>query len=80
MVRERPVNHEALLSERAFPVDDGRWVVERRWDLDHPRCPMMRSPYHSQLSDAHIYVEQIVLTEQKYREIFGTLGHESLRQ
>jgi len=67
---------QGLIKEIAFPIDLGRWVVERHWDLAHPKCPMVLSPFHGQgAGAAKIYIEQKILTAMKYRQLYGTAGH-----
>lgn len=66
-----------LLKEVAFPIDMGRWVVERHWDLKSPGCPVVLSPFHSQLGNKDVWIEQRILAAMEYRELFGTNGHPS---
>lgn len=61
-----------LIAERHIPIDGGRVVVERRWDLNHPECPMVLSPFHPQLDNGRVYVDQRILSAETYRNLFGT--------
>lgn len=61
----------AIIRERHYPVDMGRWVVERVWDRNHPGCPFAYSLYDNQLAGNLNYVEQIVLSGAEYREAYG---------
>ncbi len=36
---------DALIYRRVFPIDQGRVVVEEKWDLTHPDCPFIRNPW-----------------------------------
>jgi hypothetical protein len=50
-----------------FRIDRGRVVVQEEWNIDIPGCPMIRSPFHSQLGNSGpLYIRQIEMTEEEY--------------
>ncbi len=57
-----------LLYRRAFPIDQGRIVVEEKWDIDVPGCPYIRSPWHSGLEPGPVFVRQVTMTVAEYVE------------
>lgn len=62
-----PDRHPGLLSRRAFQVDRNRVVVEERWDIDVPGCPMIRNPWlPSMQASGWLYVRQIEMTADEY--------------
>lgn len=66
--------HEpGLISRRVFNIDRGRVVVEERWNLDAPGCPVVRSPFHNPLQSGPVHVVQTEMTEAEYRERNPTL-------
>ena len=61
---------------RAFRVDNGRWVIEESWDLDHPDCPFVVA-FGMQLGQSrNDYKLQKVMTNEEYRHRFGERGLE----
>jgi hypothetical protein len=69
-------SENALNSRRAFRVDNGRWVIEESWNLDHPDCPMVLIyglPLGQKRDD---YRVQKVMTNEEYRDWFGERGLE----
>lgn len=37
----------ALIYRRVFNVDEGHVVVKEKWDVNHPECPFVKSPFHA---------------------------------
>lgn len=57
-----------LLSRRTFPIDRGRVVVEERWNIDTPGCPMIRNPWSlANWPPGPIVVRQREMTEDEFR-------------
>lgn len=74
--RERKVeinnNPPGLISRRTFPIDRGQWVMHEEWDIDAPGCPMVRSPYHSQLTGGNRFVRQVIMSAEEHAEYIRT--------
>lgn len=58
----------ALVSRRVYPIGDGRVVVDEVWDLKHPDCPFVQSPFSNALL-SNPGVRQTVMTDREYREL-----------
>lgn len=59
--------NNALISRRMFPIDQGRVVIEEKWDLTSPDCPFIRNPwnpYQGPMQSPH--VRQVVMTQAEY--------------
>jgi hypothetical protein len=57
-----------LLSRRFFPIDRGRWVMEEKWNIDVPGCPLIRSPWlPGPFNDGPIFIRQVEMTAEEYR-------------
>lgn len=57
----------ALIYRRMFPIDQGRVVIEEKWDLTHPECPFVRSPWSPWQGPLQSpQVRQIILTEEQF--------------
>ena len=54
-----------LMSRRMIPIDQGRVVVEERWNIDVPGCPLIKSPWHPFEGGPEI-IRQVVMTEREY--------------
>lgn len=70
-----------LISRRAFPIDQGRVVVEEHWDISVPGCPLIRSPWHGPLNQplANKYIRQITMTAEEYmrkRNLSADMGNQ----
>jgi hypothetical protein len=64
MIADRP---PGLTSRRMFPIDRGRVVVEERWDIDTPGCPMIRNPWLPSLAvSGSLYVRQREMTAEEF--------------
>lgn len=60
-------NPPGLLSRRTFPIDRGRWVMQEEWDISVPGCPMIRSPWHSQLGmEGNKFIRQVEMTAEEH--------------
>lgn len=71
-------NPPGLISRRMFPIDRGRVVVQEEWNIDTPGCPMIRSPFHSQLeSDGPTYIRQIEMTAEEYQDMQRQIADQS---
>lgn len=67
----RPEN--ALLSRRAFKIDQGRWCIEERWDIERPDCPFVAFQGLNNLPPENPYIVQRILSEAEYQQFFGRL-------
>lgn len=57
----------ALIYRRMFPIDQGRVVVEEKWDLTHPDCPFIRNPWDEFVGPlGNRGYRQITMTEAEY--------------
>jgi hypothetical protein len=57
----------ALIYRRMLPVDRDRVVVEEKWDLTHPDCPFIRSPWDSFIGPlGNRAYRQVTMTHQEY--------------
>lgn len=65
---ERPQMPPGLMYRRSFRVDMGRAVIEEKWDLDAPGCPMIRSPWHFQPAPERYYIRQVIMTDREIDE------------
>jgi len=63
------MSEQGLISRHVFPIDQGRVVVDERWDLDVPGCPIVRPPFGTLQSGPH-FVRQIVMTPREYNARF----------
>jgi hypothetical protein len=62
-----PDRPPGLLSRRAFYVDRDRVVVEERWDIAVPGCPMIRNPWLQPMQvSGSLYVRQVEMTADEY--------------
>ena len=62
-----PDRPPGLLSRRVFQVDRDRVVIEERWDIDVPGCPMIRNPWLPSMQvDGSLYVRQREMTTDEY--------------
>lgn len=58
----------ALIYRRMFPIDQGRVVVEEKWDLTHPDCPFIRNPWNEFIGPlGNRAYRQVAMTETEYR-------------
>ena len=57
-----------LLSRRMFEIDRGWIVVEERWNIDEPGCPLIQSPWHSPLQGGPIVIRQLEMTKQDFND------------
>ena len=55
-----------LLSRRVFAIDMGRVVVEEKWDIDEPGCPLIRSPWHAPIATGSIVIQQFVMGQEEF--------------
>lgn len=56
-----------LLSRKMFPIDRGRVVVEERWNIDVPGCPLIRNPWQlNHLMGGPEYVRQVEMTAEEF--------------
>lgn len=63
-------NPPGLLGRRFFPIDHGRWVMEEKWNIDTPGCPMIRSPWLvGPFNDGPIFIRQVEMTAEEYHEL-----------
>ena len=63
------LNPPGLLSRRTFKIDGDRWVMREEWDISIPGCPMIRSPFHSQLGlVGNKFIRQVIMTAQEHAE------------
>ena len=70
-INQRP---PGLISRRMFRIDDGTIVVQEDWNIDVPRCPMIRSPFHGQPGNSGpLYIRLIEMTDAEYRNANVTL-------
>lgn len=66
-----------LLSRRFFPIDQGRWVMEEKWNIDVPGCPLIRSPWLlGPFNDGPIFIRQVEMTAAEYEAAARALGQE----
>ena len=65
MIPDKPAG---LIYRRSFPIDTGRIVVEEKWDLDAPGCPMIRNPWGPTFPDRYAF-RQVVMTDREYERI-----------
>jgi hypothetical protein len=57
----------ALIYRRVFPIDQGRVVVEEKWDLEHPDCPFIRNPWADyQGTLGNRAYRQLTMTKQEF--------------
>lgn len=64
---EIDANPPGLVGRRSFPIDGGRWVMEERWDISVPGCPMIRSPWLvGPFNDGPIFLRQVVMTAEEH--------------
>lgn len=59
----------ALIYRRVFPINQGRVVIEEKWDLTHPDSPWIRnpwSPYQGPLESPQY--RQVVMTQEEFAE------------
>jgi len=60
-------NEPGLIYRRTFPIDQGRWVLEEKWDMRIPGCPYIKSPWHSQF-DGDVFIRQLEMTAEEYEK------------
>lgn len=61
------MNPPGLIHRRTFPIDRGRWVMEEKWDISVPGCPMIRSPWQPPpLHQGNIYIRQVEMTAEEH--------------
>ena len=68
-MEDRP---NGLLCRRSHSIGKGRVLVEEEWDLDHPGCPMIRSPWHAQ-DPWRYWIRQVIMSDSEYKEVRPTL-------
>ncbi len=54
-----------LIYRRTFPVGDGRWILEEKWDIRVPGCPMIKSPWHSPF-EGDVFIRQVEMTAKEH--------------
>lgn len=64
----------ALIYRRVFHIDQGRVVIEEKWDLTHPDCPFIRIPwdeFHGPLGNRAY--RQVTMTAEEFGKAGITL-------
>lgn len=69
MISDKPAG---LVWRRSFPIDAGYVVIEEKWDLEAPGCPMVRNPWGPQFPDRYCF-RQIIMPDREYQEAKPTL-------
>lgn len=67
-MQDRP---PGLVSRRMFQIGLGRVVVEERWKIDEPGCPMICRPLINpmQLAQGPRYVRQVEMTDEEFQKV-----------
>ena len=69
-----PDRPPGLMSRRMFPIDRGRVVVEERWNIDTPGCPLIRNPWaRNSLQPGPLVVRQLEMTAEDFEHSDITL-------
>lgn len=57
----------ALVYRRVFPIDQGRVVIEEKWDLTHPDCPFILNPWSDWQGPVQSpQYRQVVMTAEEF--------------
>jgi hypothetical protein len=64
-INQRP---PGLLSRRMFPIYRGSVIVEERWDIEAPGCPLIESPWGVNSLEGRFVKRQREMTEQEFRD------------
>lgn len=57
----------ALIYRRVVPIDQGKVLVEEKWDLTHPDCPFIRNPWDDFVGPfGNRAYRQVVMTKEEY--------------
>ena len=55
-----------LLGRRVFAIDGERVVIEEKWNIDEPGCPLIRSPWNPGLETGPIFIRQLVMDQEEF--------------
>ena len=58
----------ALVYRRVFAIDQGRVVVEEKWDKTHPHCPFIENPWNPYGGSLNEWggIRQVVMSAEGY--------------
>ncbi len=65
MIPDRP---PGLLKRWSFPDNAGGIIVEERWDIETPGCPLIRNPWTVNPLEGRYVVRQVRMTESEYKQ------------
>jgi hypothetical protein len=64
------IPENALIYRRVFQIDQGRVVVEEKWDLTHPDCPFIRNPWNPYQGPlGNRAYRQIEMTQEEFSQL-----------
>ena len=62
-------NPPGLLYRRTFPIDRGKWIMEEKWDIGVPGCPLIRNPWMPYAQNqGNIYYRQLEMTAEEHED------------